>query len=351
MNITLNTFVATAQQALQNGPSGADTVLHVAGDERLDGHEWRSVLSRSRDFKEANTVARQALVDALCAEFGAVDFNNLPEKVKNVLKVNDFAFDAEGKVTSQRPLTARRIVNIATVLKSLNAEEKAKLATLGTETFGPHITVLDKVAVAREMARPQTGRFQEPAPVKKYHAMIALDMVEDVLANSRIKFPTRGTSAQRLDRLATDLSKFLGAKMQRIVAESVVYKGVGEMPPSVARYGHHTIGVQDMFDIASCILEVLAARNPEMRGVLASLDRAVFDEIVGAAGAKRDELACKVSDLVDKAERLFKAGKEEAARAKAHEAEKLAPERDVISMKFGLLAWIYEMHDRATRQA
>lgn len=340
MNIELNNFFTVAQQALRNGPSGADTVLQVEG-EQLQGRQWKALGTRSQAFKQANTTARQALVDALCTEFGGVDFQRLPEGVRKILKLNDFAFDAQGKVTSGRPLTARRVMAIATSLQSLNEAEKAQLANLNAQKLGAHITLVDKIAVVKELARPNSSAFQAVLPVKMRHALIAFDLLEDILAEGGLAFPKHGAPLAKLDRFVHDLAKRVGSRLKEIFVVCNRYKeGDQPVPPEIARYGKHDFGMADQDDVLRCIFQALRARNPEIDVALRTYDMDAFEALCDEVSDEKEALTLRIGALCADAEKLQAKGQTAAYKEQMCRVQPFVVGRDACDTRLGLLSWI-----------
>ncbi len=96
-------FKAATSAASDASLSGEDTVLSGVS---FKGRKWQMLGTRTTEFKDGNKNARIAFLSAVSREFGG--FSRIPESVRKVLQLNDFKMSGE-KVTSQRPLTARRI--------------------------------------------------------------------------------------------------------------------------------------------------------------------------------------------------------------------------------------------------
>lgn len=113
ISLELNKFIDFAAKSV-NGGSGDKSVVHLGVDGAMSTSKWRVFIRRSTDFKEQNLNTRRALLDALGKEFGGLD--NLPQGVKDALKLDDFKLK-NGVVTSRRPLTSRRISEIADAVR------------------------------------------------------------------------------------------------------------------------------------------------------------------------------------------------------------------------------------------
>ena len=58
---------------------------------------------------ERNLTVRTVFKEALTRAFGVNSLDDLPKEVKDVLKIRDFKLSKDGRVTSMRPLTMRRV--------------------------------------------------------------------------------------------------------------------------------------------------------------------------------------------------------------------------------------------------
>lgn len=126
MDILDNKFLNSAYNAAclaarDESLSANDTVMHLEGEGEgiaFSGHRWVKLGGRSSDFKTANRNIRSQFWDNVVDFFGGREnIERLPEDMRKKLKLEDFKLDAEGRVTSQRPLTARRIMAICTMAK------------------------------------------------------------------------------------------------------------------------------------------------------------------------------------------------------------------------------------------
>ena len=121
------------------------------------------VTQNAKAAADLNNRTRQALVNALKRQFNAENFANLPDAVKNALvgshaktAAGDFAFDANGRVTSGKPLTARRIRAVMTAIEQVQTARAADAAPVSAETVKarraalvPHLEAFaQKLAVA-----------------------------------------------------------------------------------------------------------------------------------------------------------------------------------------------------------
>lgn len=121
MNACLTKLNAFATAAANNEHmSGEDTVIQTTDRNKggLVSRQWTRLGSRSDDFKRANLCARQAFFESICEQFGG--FDKIPKSVRNVMKLGDFKLNSDGNVTSNRPLTARRIKAICDVVRAYN---------------------------------------------------------------------------------------------------------------------------------------------------------------------------------------------------------------------------------------
>lgn len=137
----------------------------------------------ARAAADLNNRTRQALVDALKRQFNAESFANLPDAVKNALvgthastADGDFAFDANGRVTSGKPLTARRIRAVMTAIEGLQTARAANAAPVSAETvqarraaLAPHLE-----AFARKLAVAPAG-YKVPIVMDRF-AGVALQV-------------------------------------------------------------------------------------------------------------------------------------------------------------------------------
>lgn len=126
MDILDNKFLNSAYNAAclaarDESLSANDTVMHLEGEGEgiaFSGHRWVKLGGRSSDFKTANRNIRSQFWGHVVDFFGGREnIERLPEDMRKKLKLEDFKLDAEGRVTSQRPLTARRIMAICTMAK------------------------------------------------------------------------------------------------------------------------------------------------------------------------------------------------------------------------------------------
>lgn len=86
-----------------------------------------ALTENARTAMENNNRVREAFVDALKRQFNVQDFSSLPTAVKAALvgshaktAEEDFGFDAQGHVTSGKPLTARRISAVLNAVEEIN---------------------------------------------------------------------------------------------------------------------------------------------------------------------------------------------------------------------------------------
>lgn len=113
--ITLDQFTTFAKTAI-NGPSGVDSTISIGQDGKsLNVGRWHRLGTRTGEFKANNLDVRTQFFKTIADTFGGVD--KIPPSVKDVMKMKDFKLDREGKVTSQRPLTARRILAITEAIR------------------------------------------------------------------------------------------------------------------------------------------------------------------------------------------------------------------------------------------
>ncbi len=105
--------------------SGEKTVMHLNDSMGVSGHKWVCLGSRDSTFKTANREARRALMEGLSHEMSKIgygkDVSSWPKSIRDALNLNDFIIK-HGEITSCRPLTARRIVKIATAFNTLSAQ-------------------------------------------------------------------------------------------------------------------------------------------------------------------------------------------------------------------------------------
>ena len=127
MNANLTKMYDFAKTAIQHEAlSGEDSVIQTRRNAPgLVGRKWTKLGGRSDDFKAANLATRAAFFKSVCDQFGGAD--HIPQSVKNVLKLGDFKLNGAGKVTSERPLTARRI---QLVYEAIQAHNRATDPTL-----------------------------------------------------------------------------------------------------------------------------------------------------------------------------------------------------------------------------
>ncbi len=128
--ISLDNFTTFANTALQ-GPSGEKSTISVGQDGKLlNAGRWYRLGTRTAEFKAHNLEVRTHFYEAVCKTFGGRE--KIPDSVMAVLKLNDFGLDGDGKVTSNRPLTARRILAVTEAIRQTAPEAIASgLATPG----------------------------------------------------------------------------------------------------------------------------------------------------------------------------------------------------------------------------
>ena len=113
-NAFLQRAYKTASDAIDDGTlSGEDTVMHVDSETgEVSGHQWVRLGKRSDDFKASNARMRERFFENLLDLFGGREnIDKLPKEMRDALKLDDFKLNGN-ESTSDRPLTARRIVAI-----------------------------------------------------------------------------------------------------------------------------------------------------------------------------------------------------------------------------------------------
>ena len=120
MNANLTKMYDFAKVAIRHeNLSGEDSVIQARRNgPGLIGRKWTTLGSRSAEFKAANLATRAAFFKSVCDQFGGAD--HIPQSVRNVLKLGDFKLNGAGKVTSMRPLTARRIQLVYEAIQAHN---------------------------------------------------------------------------------------------------------------------------------------------------------------------------------------------------------------------------------------
>lgn len=85
--------------------------------------------ANTKDAIDINNRVREAFVNALKNQFNVEDFTSLPKTVKDALvgshassAEEDFGFNADGRVMSGKPLTARRIKSVMTALQEAQVD-------------------------------------------------------------------------------------------------------------------------------------------------------------------------------------------------------------------------------------
>lgn len=124
--MTIDQFKNFATAATRPNGTGEDTVAHITGandNRRIRGHVWQRLGTRTDDFKNQNIIARQAFVDAMKMKFSVSRLQDIPRAVLEKLELDDFDLDAEGRVRSDKPLTARRILAVTRVVDRLGTLE------------------------------------------------------------------------------------------------------------------------------------------------------------------------------------------------------------------------------------
>ena len=101
--------------------SGEDSVIHAtqANPQKLVAGRSQMLGFRSAELKQGSLAARKIFFASVCEQFGG--FNKIPESVRAVMKLADFKLDAEGNVTSGRPLTSRRITTVCAAIREYNS--------------------------------------------------------------------------------------------------------------------------------------------------------------------------------------------------------------------------------------
>ena len=70
----------------------------------------------------ANNAVRRNFAAALTGAFGVKSLADLPEGIRNSLKIGDFKLDKNGEITSTRPLTARRVRAVMSAIQEVTAK-------------------------------------------------------------------------------------------------------------------------------------------------------------------------------------------------------------------------------------
>lgn len=96
-----------------------------------------AITENARTAIENNNRVREAFVSALKRQFNVQNFSDLPTTVKAALVGShaktadgDFGFDAQGHVTSGKPLTARRISAVLNAVKEINNQAEVAVSPI-----------------------------------------------------------------------------------------------------------------------------------------------------------------------------------------------------------------------------
>lgn len=96
-----------------------------------------AITENARTAIENNNRVRDAFVSALKRQFNVQNFSDLPTTVKAALVGShaktadgDFGFDAQGHVTSGKPLTARRISAVLNAVREINNQTEAAVSPI-----------------------------------------------------------------------------------------------------------------------------------------------------------------------------------------------------------------------------
>lgn len=136
----------------------------------------------SRAAIAVNNNARESFVNALKIQFNVASFAELPASIKAALvgshaksAEEDFGFDAEGRVKSGKPLTARRISAVLNAVNEYNNQMKTAAATA---RVSPQIVEARMAALQPHMenlfnkiTQRQEG-YEMPLYAEKFHNMI-----------------------------------------------------------------------------------------------------------------------------------------------------------------------------------
>lgn len=137
MNANLTKMYNFAKVAIRHEDlDGEDSVIQTRRDAPgLAGRKWVSLGGRSAAFKQDNLATRTVFYKSVCDQFGGAD--NIPQSVRDVLKLGDFKLNAAGEVTSQRPLTARRISLVCEAVDAYNrAHDPLKFKPVNDPDWG-----------------------------------------------------------------------------------------------------------------------------------------------------------------------------------------------------------------------
>jgi len=139
MNLSIRSFSAYANTANIDANQRvvlSDNGKNVQGGSADAGLRARHITVRQGGSTQAaeNNRVRQELLDAVLKDFGVKKFEKLPASVRKAFNVgafkNDMKLDSNGRVTSGRPLTARRIREV------MVAVEKAQIPRLNRKLAG-----------------------------------------------------------------------------------------------------------------------------------------------------------------------------------------------------------------------
>ena len=187
MNILKNDFLIRAYNearlaAQDESLSANDTVMHLEdGGNSFSGHRWVKLGGRSSDFKTANRNIRSQFWENVVNFFGGREnIERLPEDMRKELKLEDFKLDAHGRVTSQRPLTARRIMAICTMAKEWKEQYQLDNLPVGRDPEDDNSVDQEPDSVGQE---PEGDNFVDNQKLEEKQNPLVKDLIDRVKNN------------------------------------------------------------------------------------------------------------------------------------------------------------------------
>ncbi len=119
MNLTI---LQNFNNAVNSRPMSDGARLQTTGTFKLGGtYDIRQIPANKYDHV-ANNAVRRNFAAALTGAFGVKSLEELPEGVRNSLKIGDYKLDKNGEIMSTRPLTARRVRAVMSAIQEVTAK-------------------------------------------------------------------------------------------------------------------------------------------------------------------------------------------------------------------------------------
>jgi len=151
-----------------------------------------------KSARDDNNAVRDRLVRALTAEYRVDDLASLPKKVRAALvgrgavtAEQDFQFNADGKSTSGKPLTRRRITAVLKAVEAEHDEVNKKVLRMGL-AFARHAGVIKRAGADRikEMyernVRPLLDKAMSTGTLSKADLHFDLDLWLDDTNDAKV---------------------------------------------------------------------------------------------------------------------------------------------------------------------